>query len=76
MANTLLATGGQNVILQNVIYALPASLTHITASVAIEVSVDGSTWDVLTGADTVGAFCSAAFVRCTTGFSVLHCKRS
>lgn len=53
----------------NTAYALPPCIVHITSSAAIEVGLSTGTtgWNTLTNANTIGAFCSAAFVRSTTG---------
>lgn len=77
-------TGGENVglmngvplaIAQTTAYALPGRSVKIQSTVAIEVSVDNTTWTALTGADTIGAESAAMFVRCTTSTTcVVVCK--
>ena len=67
MPTTLLTIGPAHVITQNVVYALPARVVRIHSLAACEVSPDGTTWDALTGIETVGADASSTFIRCTTG---------
>jgi hypothetical protein len=66
--------GPSTLILQNVVYALPAKLCTILSSAAIDGSTDGSTWSAITGANTVGASTAASFIRCTTGNTTVTCK--
>jgi hypothetical protein len=54
-------------ILQNVVYALPAKRVRVHSLAAVEISVDGSAWDALTGGETVGADAGSTFLRCPTG---------
>jgi predicted benzoate:H+ symporter BenE len=61
---------------QNQVYALPATTIQMLATVAVEVSVDNSTWVALTGSATAsGAVTSAVFTRCTTSNSIVICER-
>lgn len=66
MSTPVIVLGQPTVITQNVTYALPARAGRIHALAAIQISPDGSTWDALTNAETVGADVASAFVRCTT----------
>lgn len=58
-----LTIGPTHVLTQDVVYALPARSVKVSATAAVEISVDGSTWDDLTGAETVGAETGAVFIR-------------
>lgn len=66
ITNSLLI-GPVNSILQNVVYAMPPRAVRVHALAAVEISVDGSAWDALTNADTVGADAASAFIRCPGG---------
>jgi len=46
----------------NQVYALPSELTFVTAAGAVETSLNGTAWTVLTGA-TTGAVTGAVFIR-------------
>jgi hypothetical protein len=70
----LLPIGVPTIIMQNVGYSLPAKLVRITSSLALEHSVNGVLWVPLTGAETVGAETSSAYVRCSTGQPTVVCK--
>ena len=62
---------------QNTVYALPASRCFVKSSVAIEVSdLVGGTFAALTGANTTGVETSSLFVRCTTAAATLICKKA
>lgn len=74
MPTQVVSVGRLQAILQNVAWALPGKLVHITASAAIEYSIDGTTWVALTGANTVGVYCSATFIRCPGGNCNVICK--
>lgn len=63
----LLTIGPAHAITQNSIYALPARTVRVHALAAVEISVDGSTWDALTGAEGVGAEAGSCFLRCPGG---------
>ncbi len=69
--------GVPTVLVTSTIYALPASLVHVTASSTVEVSVSTSTTSfvVLTNSGTIGAFTSAAFVRGTLTTTTICCKK-
>jgi len=71
---TLLTIGPAHDILQNVVYAMPARKVRIHALAAVEISVDGSAWDALTAADTVGAEAASAFIRCPGGNTTVILK--
>lgn len=73
--NSLLI-GPANTVVQTTSYALPARAVRVLALAAIDISVDGNTWNALTNANTIGADCAGGFVRCTvstTGTSII-CK--
>src|SRR6267142_2318385 len=58
--------GQPTAVVQNTIYALPPCIVHLTSTTTVEIGNDVSsttTWVVLTGSNTVGAFTSAAFAR-------------
>jgi hypothetical protein len=74
MPTELISIGPPTAMLQNVTYALPARLVHITSSVAIDVSSNGTAWSALTGANTTGVLTSGSFIRCTTGSASVTCK--
>ena len=59
----LLSAGYVHAILQNVAYAVPSRAALIQASVALEVSLDNSTWAALANS-TTGTQITAPFVRC------------
>lgn len=59
-------SGAYTQISQNVAYALPPKLCFVQSTVAIDSSADGTTWAALTGANTTGVNCAAAWIRCTT----------
>jgi hypothetical protein len=59
---------------QNIEYCLPARLCYVTSALAVEVSANGVSWSALTNANTVGAYTSAARIRCTTGSTTILCK--
>lgn len=61
-----LQVGFPKLVTQTTSYALPPCLVHLTSTVAVDVSVDGTTFNALTNSSTIGAFTSAVFVRCTT----------
>jgi hypothetical protein len=66
-------------IAQSTSYALPPVVVSICSTAAVEVAVVDTTgttgWSVLTGANTVGAQTSAAFVRCSGSATVIVVKR-
>lgn len=74
MPTELLTIGPPTAILQNVAYALPARTVRVHALAAVEISVDNSAWDTLTGAETVGAEAASAFIRCTTANTTVVLK--
>ena len=71
-----LSPGDSHSITQNIVYALPACVVHVTAGAAVEVSVQSTTgFTTLTGANTIGALTSAGFLRSTTGDTIIFVKR-
>lgn len=60
---TTIRSSGATVLTEGVVYALPARAGRVHALAAIEISPDGTTFDTLTGADTVGADVASGFVR-------------
>ncbi len=60
-----LQVGVPTLVTQTTSYALPPVIVHLTATAAVEISADNSTFTALTGGNTVGAFTSAGWVRCT-----------
>ena len=75
MPTELVSCGPPITILQNVVYALPASAGRLHSLAAVEISPDGVTWDALTNSETVGADVASGFVRCTTGNTTLVFKK-
>lgn len=71
---TLLTIGPAHAILQNVVYAMPARKVRIHSLAAVEISVDGSSWDALTGSETVGAEAASGFLRCPGGDTTVILK--
>lgn len=67
MPTELLTIGPSHDILQNVVYAMPVRKVRVHSLAAVEISVDASAWDALTGAETVGAEARSKFLRCTGG---------
>lgn len=67
MPTTLLTMGPTHAILQNVVYAMPGQACEILSSAAVEISLDGSAWLALTGANTVGVQAAGTFLRCPGG---------
>ena len=70
MPTETVALGPPTTLIQNVAYALPPRAGRIHALAAIEISVDGSAWDTLTGSETVGADVASGFVRCTSANTI------
>lgn len=66
--------GQATTLTQNVVYGLPSKLCYVQSSLAVESSVDGTTWAALTGANTVGVACAGSWIRCTTGAPVVIVK--
>ena len=75
MPTETLSCGPPWTILQNVVYAMPPSRCRVHALAAVEISVDGSAWDTLTNAETVGAEAASGFLRCTGGNTTVVLKR-
>jgi hypothetical protein len=73
MPITQIRLGPVETLVQNQVYALPARQARLMSSLAVDVSLDNSTWSALANA-TTGADVTAAFVRCTTGAALLVCK--
>jgi hypothetical protein len=64
--------GVPTTIAQTTAVALPTRLCSITATTAIQFSADGTIWTADIAASTTGTSCAgAAFVRCTTGSSII-----
>lgn len=76
MPTEVLSLGYPHNILQNVVYAMPAVACRVHALAAVEISVDGSAWDALTGAETVGAEAASVFLRCPSGNTTVVLKRA
>lgn len=70
----LLTIGPAHDILQNVVYAMPVRKVRVHSLAAVEISVDGSAWDALTGAETVGAEAASGFIRCPSGNTTVILK--
>lgn len=75
MPTTLLSIGPQQSIIQNTVYAMPAVTVRVHALAAVEISADGSAFNALTGAETVGAEAASGFIRCPGGNTTLYLKR-
>lgn len=77
MATEEIQVGVVSTIIQNTVYALPASLTHLTATAAVETGLSSGTtgFTLQSTSTTTGLFVSAAFVRCTTGTTTICCKK-
>lgn len=69
-----LMSGVPTVIAQTTAYALPPRGCFIQSTVALEVSVDGTTYVTL-AASTTGAQTGATFVRCTTAPTTVIVKK-
>jgi len=67
-------SGVPTVVAQTTAYALPPVLCFIQSTVALEVSVDGTTYAVLAGS-TTGTNTAATFARCTTSTATVIVKR-
>lgn len=72
---TSLTIGPSITVVQSTAYALPPVVTLVHSTLALEISSDGTTWNALTGANTVGAPAGSSFVRCTAGAAVITCRR-
>lgn len=71
---TTLLIGPANTLTQDVVYALPARLVHLTSDAALEVSAtEGGGFAALSNA-TTGTFVSTGFVKCTTGSATVRVK--
>ena len=68
-----LSAGRAHAILEDITYCLPPQVVRVQSLAAVEVSIDNSTWAVLTGS-TTGAETGAIFVRCTTAATTIVCK--
>lgn len=75
MPTTLLSIGPQQSIIQNTVYAMPAVTVRVHALAAVEISADGTTWNALTGSETIGAEAASGFIRCPGGNTTLYLKR-
>ena len=75
MPTQAISCGVPQTILQNVIWALPAAQHTLVAQNACELSVDASTW-VAVAATTTGTPSAWAFIRCTTGNTIVSCKKA
>lgn len=77
MPTQAVSCGVPQSILQNVVWALPASRHFLTTQVACEVSLDNSTYIAAPAAATnAGVDSSWAFIRCTTGNTIVSCKKA
>lgn len=74
MAQNILSAGLIHTLVQNVVYALPSCLVHITSNAALEYSQDETNFTALTGANVLGVYCSAAFIRCPGGAAIVTLK--
>lgn len=72
MPNSL-QLGVATLLTPSITYALPTKLSYVTSTLALEHSVDGTTWAALTGANTVGCFCGSNFIKSAGAASVI-CK--
>lgn len=63
-------------VLQNQVVGLPSKLCFIQSTVAIDGSVDGTTWVAMTGANTTGVNSGARFARCTTAAVSILAKKA
>lgn len=70
MPTQLLSIGPANTLVQNVPYALPASLVLVTTSGACETSLDGTTWTALTSGNMSGS----VFIRSAGVNTIVTCK--
>jgi hypothetical protein len=75
MPTTLLSIGTTVTLVQNLAYALPARVTFLTASAAVEVSLDGTVWSALAGA-TTGVATGSNFIRSTLVNTVVICRNA
>lgn len=73
MPTTAIPIGPATTITQNIAYALPSKKVRVTSSLAVQTSMDGSTWTALTGAETTGAETGAVFLRCAVGNAIVTC---
>lgn len=73
MATGLISVGVPTTITQNIVYALPTKQVLVNSSLAVQVSLDGTTWTNLTGAETSGAVTGQTFIRCTVGNALVNC---
>lgn len=73
MATPSLFIGPAQTITQNIANALPARQVRIVSTVALEVSVDGSSWSALANS-TTGTDVTGVFVRCTTASPLVVCR--
>jgi hypothetical protein len=72
MTNSLLI-GPAATLVQSTVYALPARQVRIQSTIALETSIDNSTWTAV-AASTTGVDVTAVFARCTTGAAVVVCR--
>jgi len=63
-------------IVQNQVYGLPNKLVFLQSTVAIEGSLDATTWTAITGANTTGVNSAARFIRCPTAAAIINCKKA
>lgn len=75
MPTQSIQVGVPTTITQNVVYAMPARACVVTSSVALEISMDGSTFVAMAVSATNAApIVAAPFVRCTTANAVVVCR--
>lgn len=72
MTNSLLI-GPTNTFVQDTVYALPARQVRLQSTIALQTSIDNSTWTSV-AASTTGVDVTAVFVKCTTGAAVVVCR--
>jgi hypothetical protein len=73
----MLSPGPVHSIVQNEIYALPASRCTIQSAAAVQVSLTTTTTDFTTlSASTTGTEVFAKFVRCTSGNTTICVKKT
>jgi Concanavalin A-like lectin/glucanases superfamily len=71
-----ISTGVATDLVQNRSYGLPPRLAHVTSTTTVEVSMDGTTFTPLVGAETVGARTGAAFIRSTNATCSIIAKEA
>ena len=67
----LLTIGTVNTLVQNQVYALPARKVRVHSTAALEISMDASSWNALTAANTLSVDVASAFIRCPGGAAIV-----